>query len=363
MQKLKIHMKYSQSSNQFLWRVISTIPTRNLPLDHALFEEIGATLMTDIVVEPCNEEEIIFHAREVDVVVSQTAPFSQRVLKALEKCRFIMIARLGIENVDLDAATERGIFVSNLGPYCKDEVSDHAMALLLILARRICELREKVREGFWGAPFMHEGIKHVWEKIHRIRGKVLGLVGLGAIGRSVAEKAKVFGLRLIAYDPYVQQEVARQVGVDLVDFETLLKESDFISIHCPLTSETRNLFNLNAFRKMKPTACLVNVARGEIVDTEALYTALIEGMIAGAGLDVLGEEVKPTSADHPIYKLPNVIITGHSAFFSQEAVASVPVIVVEEVARVLRGECPRNLLNPAAKERWVERFGPLKESR
>jgi len=183
------------------------------------------------------------------------------------------------------------------------------------LLDKICELHRKVLEGYWGAPFMHDEMKQVWKGIYRVNGKTLGLVGLGAIGRRVAEIAKGFGLKLIAYDPYVPKEVAEGLGVKLVDFDTLLKESDFISIHCALTPETRNLFGIEEFKKMKQTAYLINVARGEIVDTEALYQALKDGLIAGAGLDLVGLETKPTPLEHPIYRLPNVIITGHSAFF------------------------------------------------
>lgn len=345
----------------FKWEVVCTVPTRNLPLDREVFSRVGARLVTDVLLEPCKEDELLEFAKEADVVISQTAPFTRKVIEGLKKCRFIMIARLGTENVDFGAATERGICVANLGPYCKEEVSDHAMALLLALARRVVETHQKVMEGYWGAPFMDEEMKKVWRRIVRIRGKTLGLVGLGAIGRMVAQKAKGFGMRLIAYDPYVPREVADALGVELVDFDALLRDSDFVSIHCALTPETRGMFGREVFKKMKPTACIINVARGEIVDTEALYEALKEGLIAGAGLDLVGEESRPTPLDHPIYKLPNVIVTGHSAFFSPEAMASMPVIATEETLRVLQGKWPKNLINKEVKERFEARFGSMEE--
>ncbi len=347
------------SEGNFRWRVVSTVPSRNLPLRREVFSEVGAELVVDEVTEPCSEDDLLAAAADADVVISQEAPYTRRVIEGLKRCRFIMIARLGTENVDFQAATERGICVANLGPYCKDEVSDHAMALILALGRRIFELQRKVKEGFWGAPFMDEEIKKVWRNVFRVKSKTLGIVGLGAIGRTLAEKAKGFGMRVIAYDPYVPKEVAKGLGVELVDFDTLLKESDYISINCALTPETRGMFGAEQFRKMKKTAYLINVARGEIVDTDALYEAIREGRIAGAGLDVVGEETKPLPPDHPLYRFDNVIITGHSAFYSKEAIASMPVIATEETLRVLRGQWPKNLINKDVKERFMARFGPM----
>jgi len=350
-----------QGESGFKWKVLSIVPSRNLPLKADVLREMGAELVSDKLVEPLNEDQLLEICRDADIIVMQTAPFTRRVIEGLERCRFIMIARLSTASVDLEAATERGICVANLGPYCRDEVAEHAIALLLGLARRIYQTYQKVLQGYWGAPFMHEEMKKAWVGIHRVRGKTLGIVGLGAIGRRTAEIGKGLGMNVIAYDPYVPKEVAEGLGVKLVDFDTLLKESDFVSIHCALTPETRNLFKLEEFKKMKRTAYLINVALGEIVDTEALYQALKEGLIAGAGLDVIGPETEPTPPSHPIYSLPNVIVTGHSAFFSPEAMASMPEISMEEVLRVLRGEWPKNLVNKAVKERYVQRFGPMRE--
>lgn len=343
----------------FRWKIVSTVSTVKLPLRREPFEAEGAEVILDEVVEPCREEDILRVGKDADILISWDAPYSAEVIRGLERCRFIMIAKLGVENVDLDAATEKGILVANLGPYCKEEVAEHTMALLLCLARRIPQLHQKVLQGYWGAPFMQEEMRKVWQGIHRIKGQVLGLVGFGAIGRAVAEKASGFGFRILVYDPYVPEEVIKGYGAEKVDLDRLLEESDFVSVHCALTPENRNLFGLEQFRKMKPTAYFINVARGELVDSEALYVALKEGIIAGAGLDVVGEQMKPLPLDHPLYWLPNVVVTGHSAFFSEEAKASMPRIATEEVLRVMKGQWPVNLINKGVKERYEERFGPM----
>lgn len=343
----------------FRWVVVSTVSTAKLPLRPEVFEGQGAKVILNRVVEPCTARDLLKVAKDADICISWDAPYTAEVIEALDRCRFIMIAKLGVENVDLDAATRKGILVANLGPYCKEEVAEHTLALLLCLARRIPQLHQKVLQGYWGAPFMQEEMRKVWQGMHRLKGQVLGLVGFGAIGRAVAEKARGFGLRILVHDPYVPEEQAKALGVEPVDLDTLLRESDFVSIHCALTPETRGLFGLDQFRKMKPTAYLINVARGEIVDSEALYVAIKEGMIAGAGLDVVGEQMKPLPLDHPLYWHPNVIVTGHSAFFSEEAKASMPRIATEEVLRVMRGQWPVNLVNRGVKERFVERFGPM----
>ncbi len=345
----------------FKWRVVSTVSSEKLPLKADVFKEVGAELVLDKFVEPLDEDQLLEAGRDADIIISWDAPFTKKVIEGFTRCRLIMIGKLGYENVDLETATEKGICVANIGPYCKDEVAEHTIGLLLGLARKIYQLHQKVLEGYWGAPFMHEEMRRVWKGIYRVKGKTLGIVGFGAIGRRVAEIGKGLGLNILAYDPYVAKEVAEGFGVKLVDFDTLVRESDFISIHCALTPETENLFKLEEFQKMKRTAYVINMARGEVIDTEALYQALKEGLIAGAGLDVVGEEMKPLPRDHPLYNLPNVIVTGHSAFFSHEAVVSMPQISTEEALRVIRGEWPKNLINKVVKEKFVQRFGPMRE--
>ena len=192
-------------------------------------------------------------------------------------------------------------------------------------------------------------------KVFRIRGQTLGLVGLGRIPRILVPKAKSFGLKIIAYDPYIPADVAMEAGVELVDFDRLLEESDYISVHAALTHENEGMFGLEQFKTMKPTAFLINTARGALVNSEALYTALTESLIAGAGMDVT--EPEPINLDNPLLKLDNAIFTGHSAYFSETSTVEQRKAPVEEIARVLTGEWPQALVNPEVKEKFTQRWG------
>jgi len=289
-----------------------------------------------LVVGECRgEEEIIDLCRRADAILNTYAPMTERVIEALERCRVIVRFGIGVDNVAMDAATRRGIMVANTTDYCIDEVADQAMALLLACARGLFCAAEIAREAAWDLTRL--------PRLRRIRGQVLGLLGLGKIGSAVAERAKGFGLRILAYDPYVSAEAVRKMDVEGVDLDTLLRESDFLSIHVPLNAETAGLVGEEAFRKMKPTAFLINVARGRIVDQAALREALEQGRIAGAALDVL--EIEPPKPDDPILRLANVILTPHSAWYSEEARAEMRRRAVGQVVSVLKGELPYSLVN------------------
>jgi D-3-phosphoglycerate dehydrogenase len=222
--------------------------------------------------------------------------------------------------------------------YCIDEVSDHTMALLLAVVRKIPFINAQVHGGTWKMPAV--------VPIHRLRGTVLGLVGFGRIPQLVAPKAQAFGIKVIAYDPYVPAAVFASAGVESVDFPTLLKTSDYVSIHSPLVPETKNLFNSDAFRQMKPTAYLVNTARGPIVDEVALAEALDAKRIAGAALDVMVQE--PPAANSPLFGRDNVIVTPHTSFYSEESLVELQTKAAQEVVAVLTGQTPRNPVNPEA---------------
>jgi D-3-phosphoglycerate dehydrogenase len=240
-----------------------------------------------------------------------------------------------VDNVDLAAATSAGIVVTRVPDYCIDEVSDHTLALLLALARKIPFANAQVHAGRWEMPAV--------VPIHRLRGLVLGLAGFGKIPQLVAPKAKSFGLRVVAHDPYVPAEIFTRAGVEAVDFAQLLKISDFVSVHTPLLPETRGLFGADAFRQMKPTAYLINTARGPIVDELALARALNAGQLAGAALDVMAQEPPVNS---PLVGRANVILTPHTSFYSEESLVDLQVKAAEEVTRVLTGQAPRNPVNP-----------------
>ncbi len=291
------------------------------------------------------EDDLIALAHDADaLLISSREPITRRVIEALPRCRVISRYAVGIDHIDLDAAAERGIVVTHVPDYCTAEVADHALALILALNRRIVELDTSLRQGAW--------VKHSYHTRRILRGPVpplreltLGLVGLGRIGRAVADRARPFGLRLVATDPYVDPAVFEDYGVTPLALDELLQQADIVSLHCPLTPETRGLIGERALSLMKPSAVLVNTARGPVVDIPAVTAALQERRIAGAALDVADPE--PLPEDSPLYRLPNVILTPHAAYYSERSVEIVRQEALFEALRVLRGQRPRTVANPA----------------
>jgi D-3-phosphoglycerate dehydrogenase len=294
---------------------------------------IGATLR---LAPSATEEAIAAAAEQADALLVTYAPVTGALIERLTRCRVIARFGIGVDNVDVAAATRAGIVVTRVPDYCIDEVSDHALALLLALARKIPEADRHVKRGQWAvAPLA---------PIRRVRGKVLGLVGFGQIPRALAPKARALGLTVLAYDPYVPRDDMARAGVDQVSFEELVARSDFVSIHAPLLPETRHLFNADVFRRMKTTAYLINTARGPLIDELALVDALERGELAGAALDVLAQE--PPPADSPLLRSDKVILTPHAAFYSEESLEELQRKAAEEVVRVLTGAPPRHPVNP-----------------
>jgi len=312
---------------------------------------------------PCpTEDDVIELARDADAIVVEGSqrPITRKVIESLNRCRIIAGTQIGYDSIDTVAAAERGILVTNVPGYCVEEVSDHAMALLLACSRRVVALNRAAKSGGWGFGPNSTEIKGVIRPgIGLRRGKTLAVFGFGAIGRSIVPKAKGFGLRVIACDPYSDAAAASSSGVELVDRPALLQQSDFISIHAAYTPETRHVFNREAFAMMKPSACLINTARGGFIDEQALRDALVAGRPAMAARDVRTAE--PPDAN-PLLSLDNVICTGHLAFFSPESLETQWRRPCEEVARVLHGEWPIALVNPEAKLRFVERWGELRQA-
>ena len=310
----------------------SVFPT--LDPARAVLSAIGAELQ--VAQEP-TPEAIVRAAAGADALLVTYAKITAEMIRQMTRCRIISRFGIGVDNVDIPAATERGIVVTKVPDYCIDEVSDHALALLLALVRKIPFSSAQVHAGKWAMSAV--------VPIHRLRGSVLGLVGFGRIPQLVAPKAKAFGVRVVAFDPFVPPEVFTRADVERVDFRQLLKISDYVSIHSPLLPETRNLFNDEAFRQMKPTAYLINTARGPIVDEAALARALDAGELAGAALDVMPQE---PPVDSPLLGRDSVIITPHTSFYSEESLVDLQVKAAEEVVRVLGGQAPRNPVNPEA---------------
>jgi len=323
------------------------------------YDELLTRLGAEVEKTFCTtEEELISTCSEADAVIAvgiRITPgyvFSPKVIENLNKCRLIALTSIGYDNVDIAAATEKGVCVANVPYYCLEEVSDHTMALILACARKFYQLFPDIKSGKWSTQAEYLS---ALKPLHRISGQTLGLLGFGNIARTLVPKAKAFGFRIIAYAPHVPKILFKTFKVKSVELDQLLKESDFVSMHTALTPETKHMMGLQQFKKMKPTAYFINTARGELVDARALYTALSEGLIAGAGLDVLDPE--PPSPDNPLLKLNNVLITGHFAYYSEESREELFMWPWEEVARVLQGEWPHGLVNPQVKERFGVKWG------
>ena len=298
----------------------------------------------DLVEQKCvTEDEIIAVCAEADAVVLEGAktPMTARVIGALPRCRVIAKYAVGVDNVDIAAATNAGIVVANAADYCTEEVSDHAVALLLAGTRRIVEMDRYVRGGQWSGFSRSQPLR-------RVSQLTLGLIGLGRIARATVRKMAGFRLRIIATDPYLGSQ-AVEPGVEIVTMAQLLRESDLISVHVPLTPETRGLLNQSTFRMMKPNAIVVNTSRGPVIDQEALIQALREKWIGGAALDVVEEEPLPLSS--PLREFNQVVLTPHSAADSADSMMHVRRTVVDSVEAVLTGHWPPFPVNPKVSPR------------
>ncbi len=318
--------------------LITDYAWRSLEPERKLLADIGAEL---IVAETGDETELLSFAPTVDGILTCWKPVRECVITAAEKCQIITRYGIGLDNIDVESATENGIIVTNVPTYCVDEVSDHAMALLLACARNISHFNVAAKSGIWE--------QNLGSQMYRLRGKNFGIVGFGNIAKAVIPKAKAFGLNVNVYSPRATSDAIRQSGAEQVTFQELLKTSDFIAIHAPLTPETQHMFSIEEFRVMKPTAFLINTSRGGIIDTEALVTAIEDGEIAGAGLDVL--ETEPPHSDDKLLKLDNVIITPHAAFISEESILDLQVAAARCVAQVLTGKLPETVVNPSVLDR------------
>ena len=303
--------------------------------ERAVLESGGGS----VVVAPDGEEATLVElARDSDAIMTCFAQVTENVVRAAERCVVIGRFGVGVDNIAVDTATELGIAVTYVPDYCVDEVSDHVMALLHAWNRKIALFDRSVKGRGWSS-------QPLTMRMMRLRGKTIGIVGFGRIGRAVAEKARAFGLNVLAADPVVTAGSVEETGGVLVDLQTLLAESDFVSLHTPLTEGTRNLISRAELATMKQDSFLINAARGPLVDEEALYEALTTGAIAGAGLDVMVENVP--SMDHPLLSLDNIIVTPHVAFFSQESTLELEQRAAAEVVSVMQGRMPDNLVNPA----------------
>ena len=328
-------------------------------IDYAgMFKEAGIDV--ELVGNFCSlettEEQVIASVGDADAAITQATyqPFTGNVFSSLNNLKFVVSVGVGYDKMDVETATELGIVAANIPDFCLEEVSDHTMGLILACTRRIVQLDHIIKTVGWKEqPDRYIG-GEVWHKMTKLRGLTLGLIAFGRIPRALVPKAKGFGLRILAYDPYLEPDVFREFDVERVELERLLEESDVVSVHAPFNSETRHMVGLEQLKKMKPTACLVNTARGPVVDHKALYTALSEDIIAAAGFDVT--EPEPINPDNPLLKLDNFVVTGHSAHANSSASPGLSLRPAEEIIRVVKGEWPVGLIDPRVKGKYRQRW-------
>ncbi|MBM3676805.1 MAG: C-terminal binding protein [Actinobacteria bacterium] len=309
----------------------------SLEIERAILADVGAELL---VAETGEEEELVALAPRADAILTNWKRVPEAALDAAPGCVAVARYGVGLDNIPVGRATELGILVCNVPDFCVEEVSDHVMALLLSLARRVCAFDRATKQGQWDL-----GAERA--RLPRLRGQTLGLVGFGNSAQALVPKALGFGMRVIACTPRLRPGV--EGGVELTDdLAYLLSEADYVSIHAPASAETDGLIGEEALRRMKPTAYLINTSRGALVDEVALERALREGWIAGAGLDVL--RVEPAPPEQPLLGLENAVVTPHAAFYSDAAIVELQEKAARNVATVLRGEVPAATVNPAVLE-------------
>jgi len=310
----------------------------NLDVETEVLSEIGA----ELIAAPDGEEDTLVElARGCNGILTCWARTTQSVIEsALPDLQVIVRYGVGLDNIDVAFATEQGIPVANVPDYCFVDVAEQTMALLLGLSHKVVRFDRLIREGTWD---IQSGVP-----LRRLTGQVLGLVGFGQIAREIVPRARAFGLKVIAHSRSLTQEQADPLGVKAVDLDTLLRTSDFVSLHCPSTDETRGMMDADHLAKMKPSACLINTSRGDIIDEEALLAALDDESLAGAALDVRCQE-PPETGDHLIQH-GRVIHSPHAAFYSTESLIELPQKAAKEARRVLTGEAPVHLVNPEYNE-------------
>ncbi|WP_137500099.1 C-terminal binding protein, partial [Escherichia coli] len=308
-------------------------------LNYSAEENILQDWDPQFVVVPANAslEEKLRQVSNADAIMVREATVSRPMIEAMQQCRVIVRYGVGVDNIDSQAAKEKGIYVANVPDYGSEDVAEHALALLLAATRRIATRNRDVRDGQWGIGQR--------EPMFRLAGKILGVVGFGRISRCFVQKASGIGFkRILVVDPLLTDKQASQAGVTRVNLDTLCREADFISLHAPLTPDTHHLIGEAELAKMKPSAVLVNTSRGGLIDEQALINALLQQRIFAAGLDVF--ESEPLSAKSPLLQMDNTLCTDHTAWFTEESVVELQSKAAHEVRRAFEGEHPLNWVNP-----------------
>jgi D-3-phosphoglycerate dehydrogenase len=324
---------------------------RGFPAGDLTREHLSAITSAYVPPSVTTEERVVEMARDAAGILAAWANMSARVMDALPRLRVIGRYGIGVDNIDVEAASERGIAVVNAPGFCAREVAEHTMMFILACARKLGFLDKCMRRGDWAR-----------DKASPMRGlytQTLGLIGFGRIGREVARRAAACGMKIMAHDPYLPKNEAEQYGVTMVSLHELLRESDFVSLHAPLTRETRHLLGETELREMKPTAYLINTGRGPLVDEPALLKALKEGWIAGAALDVF--ETEPLPASSPLLQYDNVLLTPHTGGLSNETQELLRRTIAKAMADILLGKWPEGpeLHNPRIKDMPAGRWRSL----
>lgn len=310
--------------------IITDTDFGSIDLEKIALKDIAEVILADTK----RVEELINIVADADGLIVQYAPINEVVINNMKKCKVISRYGVGFNNVDVQAASKRGIYVCNVTNYCSNEVADHVMAMLLALHRKLFKLNNSVRNNEWDI--------RIAKPILSLNETTLGIVGLGNIGRNLARKARAFNINIIAYDPYIEEKDLTENWISLCGFQELIKKSDFISLNLSLTNDTKHMFSREEFKKMKSTAIIINTARGGLIDFDALLEALESGQIAGAGIDVLEKE--PPELDK-IFCANNLIITPHGAFYSENSIKTLRTEAAKNIARILKGEKAINVVN------------------
>ena len=321
--------------------VITDYDFGDVDVERGILEPAGAEV---IALQSRSENDLLEAAADCAAMINQYARIGAQTIGAMKKCEVIARYGVGIDIVDVDAATQKGILVTNVLDYCTEEVADHAIAIWMTLARKLPDYDRATHKGVWkwqsGQP------------INRLRGRTMGMVSFGKIGQAIALRAQAFGVNVIAYDPFLLADVAAQHNTELVGKAELLARSDYILMQAPMTPDTRHFLSDAEFAAMKPGAILVNTGRGPTVDNQALYRALTDGHLASAGLDDPEEEPAKRAnwspEDNPIFTLPNVLVTPHAAYYSEESIRAARGTAATQVALVLTGQAPDYPVNADA---------------
>jgi D-3-phosphoglycerate dehydrogenase len=327
--------------------IASRQPVRDVGDEQQALDRIGARV---VVVQADDAARLVAGLRDVDLVINRWGYFDASVISQLDRCRAILQPSTGYDRVDVDAATARGVTVINLPVQCLDEVANHALAFLLALNRKLVAGHAAARAGHWDPRSLLP--------IGPITGETFGLLGFGNIARATARRALAFDLKLIAYDPYVDPNLAAELGAELLPLDEVLRRADYVSCHIPLSPKTHHILGEAQFRAMKPTAIFINTARGPVVDEAALIRALREGWIAAAGLDVLEQE--PPDPANPLLNMDNVMVTPHLAGTSNATPPRARRQTIEAIVAYLQGDRPDGVVNAAV---WEESQRVLLASR